>query len=96
MKKLHLKSKLKSKGTAYLCYFFLGCHFGYLEKWSTQLFFWFTLYGLGIWGLIELFKVGDRVEVYNREILYQIEELEKKEKEETFQKQMLIAKAMKD
>lgn len=94
MKKAYLQSQLKSKGTAYLWYFFFGCHFGYLGKWGTQLLFWFTLYGIGIWGIIELFKVGDRVEQHNRLILNQIDEIEKQEKDESFQKHMLIAKAM--
>ena len=95
-KKQYLRSQLKSVGAGYLFYFFFGCHFGYLGKWGTQLLFWFTLYGLGIWGLIELFMVGSRVNEHNAKIYSKIDEIEKKEKDEDFKNQLAIMKTAKE
>lgn len=91
-KKNYLRSQLKSKGSGYLFYFLFGAHFAYLGKWGTQFLFWFTLYGLGIWGLIELFMVGGRVNDHNLLIYSQLDRLEKEEKEEEFKKQMAMMK----
>ena len=71
---------MKSKGLAYLFWFFLGVHYAYLGKWGTQLLYWFTL---GIWALIDLFTLGGKVETYNTK-----KELKK------VQKDVKIAQAM--
>lgn len=93
MNKYHIENQLKSKGTAYLFYFLFGAHFGYLNKWGLQILFWITLYGLGIWGLIELFRVGSRVEKYNRPLYQKLDNLDKEEKQENFNNQMAMMKA---
>ena len=95
MNKYLLQSKIKSTGTAYLCWFFLGCHYAYLGKWGTQLLYWFTLGGCGIWMLIDLFRMGSIVDGHNALIALQIEEFDKKEKEEAHERNMAIAKANK-
>jgi len=80
MNKHYLQSKVKSTGTAYLLWFFLGAHYAYLGKWGIQFLYWITLGGLGIWILIDLFTMSGKVERYNAVIFQQIEEIEKKEK----------------
>lgn len=76
MNKYYLMSKMKSSGIAYLCWFFLGCHYAYLGRWGTQILFWITAGGLGIWAFLDLFLIPRKVNRYNRRIADQIEELE--------------------
>lgn len=83
MNKHYLQSKMKSLGTAYLCWFFLGCHYAYLGNWGLQLLYWLTLGGLGIWAFIDLFHIPTKVNNYNLVISRQIAAIEKKEQEET-------------
>lgn len=77
MNKYYLQSKMKSTGTAYLCWLFLGCHYAYLGKWGWQILYWCTLGGFGIWMLIDLFHIPSKVNNYNRTLSYQIENFEK-------------------
>lgn len=93
MNKYLLQSKMKSTGTAYLCWFFLGCHYAYLGKWGIQILYWLTLGGVGIWMLIDLFRMGSIVNKHNSLIAQQIEEIDKKEKEEAHERNMAIAKS---
>lgn len=80
MNKYYLQSSLKEESTAYIMFFFaFGSHFAYLGKWGLQLLFWITLYGFGIWGLIELFIIGKRVRKHNSYIYQQIEKIDKQE-----------------
>jgi len=44
---------------------FLGAHYAYLGKWVTQIFYWLTLGGFGIWAIIDLFTLSGKVEQYN-------------------------------
>ena len=59
---------MKSKAIAYLLWFFLEAHYAYLRKWGTQLLYWITLGGFGVWALIDLFTLGGKVEQYNTNI----------------------------
>jgi len=56
---------MKSKGLAYLLWFFFGLHYAYLGKWGIQFLFWITVGGLGVWWFIDLFTLGGKVESYN-------------------------------
>ncbi|WP_428742684.1 TM2 domain-containing protein [Tenacibaculum sp.] len=95
MNKHYLQSKVKSTGTAYLLWFFLGAHYAYLGKWGIQLLYWFTLGGLGIWVLIDLFTMSSKVERYNALIFQQIEEINKKEREDEHARNIAMMQAMK-
>jgi hypothetical protein len=57
--------KLKDTSTAYLYWLCLGLHYRYLENMSTQLIFWFTLGGLGLWWLFDLVRIPTMVRDYN-------------------------------
>jgi TM2 domain-containing membrane protein YozV len=61
---------MKSKGTAYLLWFFsifgwLGFHHYYLGKVGKGLIWMFTLGLFGIGSLVDLFTLGSAVETYN-------------------------------
>ncbi|WP_106793058.1 TM2 domain-containing protein [Aquimarina sp. Aq78] len=71
MNQSYLQSKIKSYGTAYLCWFFLGCHYAYLGKWGYQILYWITLGGLGIWMLIDLFHIPTKINNYNLKLTSQ-------------------------
>ncbi|HUH28047.1 TM2 domain-containing protein [Gelidibacter sp.] len=88
MNKHFLMSKMKSTGTAYLCWFFLGCHYAYLGNWGLQILYWFTLGGLGIWAFIDLFHIPTKISNYNLLISNQIAVIEKNEKEESHARNM--------
>ena len=74
--KRELQGEIKSKGTAFVMYWFLGAHYAYLGKWGIQLAYWFTLGGLGIWLMVDLFRIGGLVKRYNNLIYEELEELE--------------------
>ena len=46
----------------------VGLHYAYVGKWVLTLAFWFTAGGLGIWFLIDLFRVGGMVREYNKSV----------------------------
>lgn len=80
MNKHYLQSQFKSTGTAYLLLLFLfGSHFIYLNRWGLQILFWVTLYGFGIWLIIEIFLVPTRVNKHNAILAKKIEDIEKSE-----------------
>ena len=95
MNKHYLLSKMKSSGTAYLCWFFLGCHYAYLGKWGLQFLYWFTLGGLGVWCIIDLFHIPTKVSSHNMIISSQISEIEKNEKEEMHSRNIAMINASK-
>ncbi|AZQ43719.1 TM2 domain-containing protein [Nonlabens ponticola] len=88
MNKHMLMSQMKSTGTAYLCFFFGAFHYAYLGKWGLQFLFWFTLGGVGIWWLIDLFTISSKVDAHNYIISQQIEQIEKGEKEDAHMRNM--------
>jgi hypothetical protein len=93
--KYELQAKLKSKGTAYLMWFFLLAHFAYLGRWGMQILFWFTLGGLGVWALIELFLISGRVQDHNARIYQQIDDIDKRERSEEMAKNIAMIHAAK-
>ncbi len=52
------KRKSKSKATAYILLLLLWMHYGYIGKWGMQFLFWFTWGGMGVWFLIDLFRLN--------------------------------------
>lgn len=81
MNKHYLQSKVRSTGTAYLFWLFLGAHYAYLGKWGVQVLYWVTIGRLGIWMLIDLFTMSGKVDKYNSQLFQQIEEIETKERD---------------
>lgn len=85
MNKLQLQSEIKSSGTAWIMYLFLGCHYAYLGKWGVQLAYWFTLGGLGLWMFIDMFRLGGLVKKHNNNIYQQIEDIEEEKHRKTLE-----------
>lgn len=85
---------MKSTGTAYLCWFFLGCHYAYLGKWGFQILYWLTLGGLGIWAFIDLFLIPSKVNGHNFIIASQIDQIEKREQEDAHIRNMAMLQAV--
>ena len=61
------RRKRKSVGAAYLLWLFLGWHYAYLGKWGVQVLFWLTVGGVGVWWLIDLFRVPGMVADTNKD-----------------------------
>lgn len=94
MLKNHLQSQIKSTSTAYLLFFLLfATHYAYLGKWGLQFLFWFTLGGLGIWALMDLFTMSSKVASHNANIYRQIDEIEKRERNDDQVRQMAMIAA---
>lgn len=93
MNKHELQGELKSTTTAYVLFVFLLAHYAYLGKWGKQILFWITLGGLGIWALVDLFTIPEKVRSYNRPIYQKMDHLEKEEKEEAHARNIAIASA---
>lgn len=61
--------KTKSIGIAYLFLIIIfTMHYGYIRKWGLQVVFWLTLGGVGIWFLVDLFRLPGLVRDYNKDI----------------------------
>lgn len=96
MNKHLLQSQIKSTGTAYLFFFFVfSSHYAYLGKWGVQLLYWFTIGGLGIWALIDLFTLSGKVEKHNSLIYQKIEKIERQEKEDDQARHLAMISAVK-
>ena len=96
MNKQILQSQLKDSGKAYLFYFFGGAHYAYLGNWGKQILFWCTFGGLLIWAFVDMFRISSIVQKHNLPILQQISDLEKREKDEDFQKKMILIQTVKN
>lgn len=62
-----LTANKKDSGVAYLCWFFFGVHYFYLNKPLTNIIYWLTLGGLGIWAIIDLFRMPSMVREHNED-----------------------------
>jgi len=59
----------KSLGLAYLFLIIVfWAHYGYLKKWGLQVLFWVTAGGIGIWWLIDIFRLPGLVKNHNTEL----------------------------
>lgn len=66
-----MNNKQKSKGIAYLLWFFLGGiggHRYYAGDIGMGIAMTLTLGGLGVWALIDAFLIGNRIEQINNEL----------------------------
>lgn len=57
----------KDTGLAYICWFF-SLHYLYLSKPVLWIAYIFTFGGLGIWALIDLFRMPSMVQKHNLEV----------------------------
>lgn len=54
---------------AYLFWFVLGVHYFYLNKPVINIIYWLTAGGLGIWMIIDLFRIPGMVRSRNKELI---------------------------
>jgi TM2 domain-containing membrane protein YozV len=66
--KNEMTKRSKSVGIAYLCWFFFGLHYAYVGKWGLQFLYWFTLAGIFVWALVDLFRMPGIVTHYNDDV----------------------------
>ena len=59
------RRNLKDTLTAYLYWLCFGSHYNYFDNMRTQVIFWVTLGGAGIWWLIDMFRIPGMVNDYN-------------------------------
>lgn len=64
-------SRKANPTTVWLLFIFLGWSYGSLGKIGTQIFFYITLGGFGIWAIIRLFSLNNDIKNYNRQIAAQ-------------------------
>jgi hypothetical protein len=66
--------KKKSLALAYFLMlpFCLCLYYGYLHKWGLQFLFWVTGAGLGIWWVIDLFRLPGLIKDYNMDIANEV------------------------
>jgi TM2 domain len=58
----------KSLIAAYLAWFLLGWHYLYLGRIGLQFAFWFTLGGIGLWWLMDFFRLPGIVTRLNEDM----------------------------
>ena len=66
-----VSKRSKSTFVAYLLYL-VGFHYGYIGQWGTQLAYWFTVGGLGIWSIVDIFRIPGLVERHNDAVATEI------------------------
>jgi len=75
-----LESEMKDTALGYLCWAIVGCHYAYLGRWGMQVLFWITAGGLGLWALIDLFRIPGLVRRHNWEVAQDLAELDEDER----------------
>lgn len=55
-----------------MLFLFLGWSYGSLGKIGTQILFYLTLGGLGLWTFIRLFTLNSAIKEYNRKIATEV------------------------
>lgn len=68
---------MKDTGIAYILWLF-GLHYLYLGKPFKWMLYFITLGGLGIWTLIDLFRIPKMVEVYNEKSMTKMNEIQRR------------------
>ena len=66
---LSAQARQKDTGLAYLFWFVFGVHYFYLNKPVINIIYWLTAGGLGIWMIIDLFRIPGMVRLRNKEII---------------------------
>lgn len=65
---LEFKRSAKSPAIGYIALFILSWHYFYLKKWGMQILFWLTGGGLGVWWLVDAFRMPSLIREYNQDV----------------------------
>lgn len=60
--------RAKTAAPAYILWLLLGFHYIYLGKWGLQILFWLTWGGLGIWWIVDVFRIPSMVRDHNKDV----------------------------
>lgn len=63
--------KSKSTAVAYICWLF-GLHYAYLGKWGVLVLYWLTAGGLGIWVIVDAFRMPGMLNNYNKDAAVEV------------------------
>lgn len=61
------ESRSKRTSVAYALFLLCGCHHAYMGRWDLQVIWWLSLGGLGVWAVVDLFRIPKLVNRYNDE-----------------------------
>lgn len=75
-----LYEKIKPISTVYMYWLLFGVHYAYFGKWSTQVLYWITLGGLGIWAIRDFKRMPEMIVEHRESVFRKMEELEKVKK----------------
>jgi hypothetical protein len=75
-----LRRKIKPSTSVYMSWFLFGSHYAHMGKWGTQILFWLTLGGLGIWAVNDLINMNEIITRHRESVFRQIEAIEKLDK----------------
>ncbi len=62
------ENRSKRTGVAYALFLLCGCHYAYMGRWGLQVIWWSTLGGLGVWAVVDLFRIPRLINRYNEEV----------------------------
>ncbi len=60
--------KKKQVRFGYIFWFLFGLHYAYIGRWGMQVIFWITAGGLGIWWLIDAFRMTGIIRDHNTDM----------------------------
>lgn len=66
------ESRKANPSTIWILFLFLGWSYGSLGKVGTQVAFYLTAGGLGVWTLVRLVNLSKAIKTYNRTIAAQV------------------------
>ena len=72
----NLQTNIKPIHTVYLYWLLFGVHYAYFGKWRTQLLYWISAGGLGIWMIIDFGRMPDMIVAHRESVFRKIDELE--------------------
>ena len=72
-KMLTYQDRKANKSTIWILFLFLGWSHGSLNETGTQILFYLTLGGFGVWTIIRLFTLNKAIETYNRKLAAELD-----------------------
>ncbi len=69
---LSRQNEFKQTNTAYILWFLFGVHYFYLGRPFINILYWLTGAGLGVWAILDLFRIPKLIRDYNEKALQRI------------------------
>lgn len=71
-----LYEKIKPIRTVYVYWLLFGVHYAYFGKWGTQVLYWITLGGFGIWAIRDFARMPEMIVEHREAVFRKIDEIE--------------------